>query len=186
MKYFLLAGILGFVFWTLSELIEIYLRGYNPAVYYLTTLYHVFAGFGIWGLHKAQSNDQKNLPSMMGAGTAFIAYVSIIYFPIAVMHSGLSISAFIKANPIYRILGGFWFLGMILFGVSLLKTMHFPVWNGVVFLLGSIMFTATPLLGWPVILVNITNIVFAATVIFMCFISLRTLAGASAKNQIRD
>jgi len=182
MKYLLYAGILGFSFWIASELIEIYLGGYNASVYYLTAAYHVFAGFGIWGLHKAQSRKDKNTLSMIGAAVTLIAYIGFIYFPIAMMHSGLSLSAFLDANPIYKIPGGFWFLGMILFGVSILKTKHFPAWAGIVFLLGTLMFTATPLLGWPAIFVNITNIIFALSVIYMCFISLRALEHERVKN----
>jgi hypothetical protein len=181
MKYFLLAGVLGFGFWIASELIEIYLGGYNASVYYLTALYHVFAGFGIWGLHKAQSGEDKNTLSMIGAAVTLIAYIGFIYFPIAMMQSGLGLSAFLDANPIYKIPGGFWFLGMILFGVSILKTKHFPAWTGIVFLLGTLMFTATPLLGWPAILANATNIIFALNVIYMCFISLQTLENGRGK-----
>ena len=54
MKYLLYAGIFGFTFWMISEVMEI-VNGYNPTVYYLTSVYHFLAGFGIWGLHNAQA-----------------------------------------------------------------------------------------------------------------------------------
>ncbi len=173
MKYLLYAGILGFSFWICSEVIEIYLGGYNSAVYYLTTLYHAFAGFGVWGLHKTQSDEKTNYLSLVGAAIVFIAYIGIAYFPIQVMNSGLTFAEFLDVIPAYKIPGALWFFGMIAFGISILKTRHFPAWTGVVFLLGTIMFTATPLLKWPVIVVNFTNIIFAATVIYLCIISLR-------------
>lgn len=172
MRLLLWAGILGFSFWILSELLEIYLRGYNPTVYYLTAAYHVFAGFGIWGLHKAQSGQGRNTLSLVGAAIAFIAYVGVIYFPIAVLNSGLSIAEFLDANPLYAIPGVLWFVGMLLFGISLLTTRHFPTWSGSVFVLGTIIFTATPLLNGPALLANVTNIIFAGTVISLCLMSL--------------
>lgn len=173
MKYFLMAGILGFASWALSEALEIYQSGYSPPVYYLTALYHVFAGFGVWGLHKAQSKHGGSMLSFTGATITLIAFLCMVYFPIAVMNSGLSITGFFDVNPAYKVPAALWFAGMTLFGISILKTKHFPTWTGVVFLLGTIVFTATPLLKWPTLLANVTNSVFAATVIYMCFTSLR-------------
>lgn len=91
---------------------------------------------------------------------------------------GLSFPEFIAANPLYKIPGGFWFLGMILFGISLFMTKYFPSWTAVVFIIGTVMFTATPLLGWPTILVNCTNIVLSLTVIYMCVFGLNNIRGA--------
>ncbi len=173
MNYLLYAGILGFSFWICSEVIEIYLSGYNAAVYYLTALYHVFAGFGVWGLHKIQSGQCKNVLSAFGAATTLIAYVGVIYFPIEVMHSGLTIPEFLNIKPIYKIPGALWLLGMLMFGVSVLKSKHFPIWTGVVILLGAGIFVATPLLNWPAKLANVSNILLAATFIYLCTISLR-------------
>ena len=173
MKYLLYAGILGFSFWMVSEIIEI-VNGYNPTVYYLTSGYHFLAGIGIWGLFKVQPND-KNRLGKIGAVITLIAYLSLTYFPIIVMNSGLNLSEFIDANPIYKIFGGFWFLGMILFGISLTKTKCFPLWTAIVFIIGTIIFTATPLLGWPTVLANCTNIIFSLTVIYMCVFGLNKL-----------
>jgi hypothetical protein len=92
MKYLLYAGILGFSFWMISEIIEL-VHGYNPTVYYLTSGYHFLAGFGIWGLHKAQAST-KNPLSKIGAFIALIAYLGLTFFPIQVMHSGMNFSEF--------------------------------------------------------------------------------------------
>ena len=173
MKYLLHAGILGFSFWMVSEVIEI-VTGYNSAVYYLTSGYHFLAGIGIWGLYKVQPNN-KNTLGKIGAVITLITYLGLTYFPIAVMNSGFNFSEFLEANPGYKIPGGFWFLGMILFGISLIRTTYFPLWTAIVFIIGTIIFTATPLLGWPTILVNCTNIVFALTVIYMCIFGLNKL-----------
>ena len=85
MKYLLYAGILGFSFWMVSEIIEI-VNGYNPTVYYLTSGYHFLAGIGIWGLFKVQPND-KNTLGKIGAVITLVAYLSLTYFPITVMNS---------------------------------------------------------------------------------------------------
>jgi hypothetical protein len=81
----------------------------------------------------------------------------------------------LDAYPFYKIPRGFWFLGMILFGISVVKTQYFPSWTALVFILGTIMFTAKPLLGWPTILVICTNTVFSLTVIYMCVFGLNKL-----------
>ena len=172
-KYLLFTGIIAFSLWIASEMIEI-CNGYTPVVYYLTAGYHFLAGFGILGLHKAQSKD-KNLLSMIGAIVGFLAYLSLTFFPIQVMNSGLSFSAFIETNPIYKIPGGVWFLGMMLFGISVLRSQFYPKWTAIVFLSGILMFTATPLLQWPTLPVNITNIVLALTIIYMSFLGLKSL-----------
>jgi hypothetical protein len=166
MKYLLYAGILGFSFWMISEAMEM-VHGYNPIVYYLTSGYHFLAGFGIWGLHKVQA-DNKNRLSKIGAFITLIAYVGLTFFPIQVMNSGLDFPEFLEANPLYKVPGGFWFLGMILFGISLIRTKYFPLWSALVFIIGTIMFTATPLLGWPTVLVNCTNMVLSLTAIYLC------------------
>jgi hypothetical protein len=173
MKYLLYAGILGFSFWMISEVIEI-VNGYNPTVYYLTSGYHFLAGIGIWGLYKVQPNSKNSL-GKIGAVITLIAYLGLTYFPIAVMNSGLNFSEFLEANPLYKIPGGFWFSGMILFGISLIRTKHFPLWTAIVFIIGTIIFTATPMLGWPIILVNCTNIVLSLTVIYMSILGLNKL-----------
>jgi hypothetical protein len=173
MKYLLYAGILGFSFWMISEIIEV-IDGYIPTVYYLTSGYHLLAGIGIWGLHKAQAHNENTL-SKIGAALALIAYMGLTFFPIQVMNSGMNFSDFLEANPLYKIPGVFWFLGMILLGISLLKTKYFPSWTSIAFILGTIIFTATPLLGWPTILANCTNIAFSLTVIYMCIYGLNKL-----------
>lgn len=173
MKYLLFAGILGFSCWMISEFIEIF-SGYNATVYYLTAAYHFFAAFGIWGLYRVQKQEGNSL-GKIGAVISAVAYLGLVYFPIAVMHSGLHFPAFLEANPAYKFLGGFWFLGMMMFGISLLRTKYFAVWTAVVFIVGTLLFTATPLLGLPTMLVNFTNIVFAMTVIYLCVFGLNQL-----------
>lgn len=180
MRYFLIAGVLGFSFWVLSEAFEIYAGGHTDVVYYLTSLYHVLAGFGLWGLHKTQTRSSANALSCLSAAIVFISYLGLAYFPIQIMNSGLRVPDFLNVNPIYKVLGVFWFSGMIMFGVSILKTNYFPAWTGIFVILGPIVFTATPILNWPGTLAKITNIILSITIIYMCIISYRVFNSSTS------
>jgi len=172
-KLFLYAAIFGFTCWMISEVFEIVHGGYSPTVYYLTSVYHFFAGVGIWGLYKRQTLNKNTFNTVSTAITS-IAYIGLTLFPVDVMNSGLSIIDFVNSNPIYKVGGFIWFIGMIMFSISVIRTTFFPKWTGIVMLIGTIIFMVTPLLGWPVLLVNINNIIFAATVIYISFNNLKT------------
>lgn len=172
MKALLYAVLLGFASWMLSEVLEIVQGGYSPAVYYLTAVYHVFAGIGLWGLYKAQT-PSKNAFNRVSTALASLAYLALTLFPLQVMQSGLSISDFVLAHPVYKLIGLVWFIGMLLFSVSVIRSGVFPRWAGVVMVIGTVVFTATPLLGWPTLLVNVTNIIFAATVLYISTLGLK-------------
>lgn len=179
MKYLLSAAIMGFGCWAVSEVLEIVQGGYSPAVYYLTAAYHVLAGLGVWGIYKAQTPD-KNLFNLAATAIVSIAYLSFAIFPLQVMWSGLSMGEFVTANPVYKLAGLVWFVGMMLFSVSVIRTGYFPKWAGVIMVFGTVVFTATPMFGWPMLLVNVTNIIFAVTVIYISFLGLQ--AGAARRN----
>ena len=101
MKYLLYAGILGFAFWMISEVIEL-ISGYNSTVYYLTSGYHFFAGLGVWGLYKVQQGH-SNILGKTGAVISSLSYLGLTLFPIQVLNSGLSFPEFLEANPLYKI-----------------------------------------------------------------------------------
>ncbi len=166
MKYLIYSAILGFGLWMGSEIIEIIQGGYSPVVYYLTAGYHFFAGLGIWGLYKKQT-PVKNTFNTISASIASISYLVLTLFPVQVMNSGLSMADFLEQHPLYKLGGGIWLGGMLLFSISVIKTSYFPRWSGLMILLGTLIFTIGPLLTWPMILININNILFAATVMYM-------------------
>ena len=172
MKYLLLTFILGFMCWIISEVIEIIQSGYSAEVYYLTAGYHFFAGIGIWGIYRKQT-PEKNRFNLISVSIASAGYLLLTLFPIQVLQSGLSMVEFVEVNPIYKLLGFIWFAGMTLFSVSIIRSGTFPKWTGAIMLAGTLMFTATPLLGWPVIWVNIMNILFAITVIYISTLALK-------------
>lgn len=172
MKFFLFAVILGFGCWIVSEVFEIVQGGYSPEVYYLTAAYHVLAGIGVWGIYKVQT-PRKNLINLTATAIASIGYLFFAIFPLQVMRSGLSMAEFVAANPIYKLAGLVWFAGMMLFSISVIRTGYFPRWAGVIMVFGTVVFTATPIFGWPMLIVNFTNIIFAGTVMRLGFLGLR-------------
>lgn len=179
MKYLLYAAILGFAFWLVSEVLEIVQAGYSPPVYYLTAAYHLFAGLGVWGLYKAQTPD-KNVFNLAGAALTSLAYLSITLFPLQVMWSGLGFSDYLDATPVYKLLGLAWIIGMLLFSVSVIRTGFYPKWAGVIMVITTVVFAASRPLGLPMLLVNVNDIILSATVIYISFIGLKTVAPSTA------
>lgn len=166
MNYLVYAAILGYACWLGSELVEIAQGGYTPTVYYLTAAFHAFAGIGIWGVHFLQARA-KNTLSAVGTTMASLSYLSLIYLPIQVMHSGLSASEFRAANPVYMIPGMINVVGLILFGIAVVRTKFFPAWTGVIIISGIILFAAAMTQGLHLV-ANINNILLSSTIIYMC------------------
>jgi hypothetical protein len=173
MKYLLFAAILGYLCWIGSEVVEIAQGGYNSTVYYLTAAFHFFAGFGIWGLHFLQ-NRSKNTLSAAGTVMISLSYLALAYLPIQVMHSGLSNLEFIEANPIYKIPAMINVVGMIVFGIAVIRAKFFPAWTGVIIIFGSIIFAVAMTKGLQVI-ANINNIIISMTIIYMCILGYQWL-----------
>ena len=93
---------------------------YTPTVYYLTSICHILAGIGFWGLHVLQTK-QKNILSFLGTLLISITYFALAYFPIQAMNSDLSITEFIEQNLFYKIPGLLSLLGFILFSIAVFK-----------------------------------------------------------------
>lgn len=161
----------GFLLWVGSELLEIIEGGYTPAVYYMTSGYHLLAGFGIWALHMLQS-QQGNRLSAISVALISVTYFTLSYFPIQVLNSGLSVSEFLTEAPLYKLAGGLSLLGFILFGISVIRSKHFPVWTGIVLILGTLIYAFAMSMQLSLI-VNINNIVLSVTVLYMCFSGLK-------------
>lgn len=173
MKYLIYAAILGYSCWIGSELVEIVGGGYNPTVYYLTAAFHFFAGVGIWGLHFLQ-NRPKNILSTTGTAMISLSYLALTYLPIQVIHSGLSNLDFIEANPIYKIPAVINVVGMIVFGIAVIRAKFFPAWSGVVIILGILIFVVSMTSGFQIV-ANINNIILSMTIIYMCILGYRQL-----------
>lgn len=173
MKYLLYTAILAFTLWLGSELIEIIQDGYTSTVFYMTSAYHILAGFGIWGIHQLQSK-KKNFLSSTGVLLISSTYFALAYFPIQVMNSGLSVSEFIGINPIYKIPGLINLVGFIVFGTAVIRTKYFPAWTGIFIILGTLIYAIAIALKFPIV-VNINNMILSITIIYMCIFGLRKI-----------
>jgi len=173
MKYLIYAAILGYTSWIVSEMVEIAQGGYNATVYYLTAAFHLFAGIGIWGLHFLQSRKQNTLSAVATVMVSF-TYLALTYLPIQVMHSGLSGLEFAAANPVYKIPGMINVIGLVVFGIAVIRTKFFPVWTGAIIILGGIIFAVAMTQGFQLI-ANINNIILATTIIYMCMLGYQGL-----------
>lgn len=165
MKYLIYIVILAFLIWIASEVIEMIIGGYNPTVFFLTSAYHILAGSGIWAVHRLQA-QKKNTLSAIGTAMISITYFALAYFPIQVMHSGLSVSDFIAATPVYKIPGLVSLVGFIILGISILKTKYFPPWTGFVIILGTIIY-ALAMSRQLQLVVNINNVIISSAIIYM-------------------
>jgi len=177
LKYLLIIAIAGFSCWLLSEVLEIVQGGYSTSVYYLTSAYHLLAGIGIWGLCLLQPRENYKWLAV-GAALASVFYILLTPFPLQLLSSGLNAREFVDANPIYKLVALGWFSGMIIFSVSTLKTGYFPRWASLIMVVGTIVFTVSPILEWPSLLVNANNIIFAGAVLYNCVFGL--LAGGGS------
>jgi hypothetical protein len=180
MKWLLYITILGFIIWIITEIIE-FTISYIPSDYYLTSAFHILGGIGIWGLHLAQYK-KKNIISLIGTAIISISFFSIVYFPIQVMHSGLTFpEVYLRHHPIYTIpLLGF-AVGFIILGIAALKTRYFPLWTGWIVILGALIMTgiyAYESVGDATSesihrILNVNDIIFSLTIIYMCLFGLK-------------
>jgi len=172
-KNLLYIALAGFVLWIISELLEIFHGGHTPDVYYVTSVHHIFACLGIWGLHMAQARKKE----MLSFGTTLlisIGYFAIIYFPIQVMNSGLGVGEFITANPFYKIPFRMIMVGYILFGIAVIKIKYYPAWTGVLMLLGAILYSTAMALKLET-MINIDTIIMSLNIIYMSYFGLAKL-----------
>jgi len=168
MKYLLIAAVLGYLCWMISEVVEIIHGGFNPTVYYLTAAFHLFSGIGIWGLHLVQYRS-KNTLSLIGTVMVSLSYLSLVYLPIQVLHSGLSGVEFVELNPMYKIPAFVNVTGLILFGIAVIRSKFYPMWTGAFIIVGSIIFLTAMMNGFQTV-ANINNITLSATIIYMCIV----------------
>lgn len=91
MKFLPHAGILGFSYWMIAAFMVIF-KGEHAPVYFFTAGYHFFAGIGIWGLYRAQKQGENTL-GKIGAVRSALAYLGLVYVPIAGSQTGVHLPA---------------------------------------------------------------------------------------------
>ena len=182
MRYLLYAVIFGFACWMVSDIIELVQVGRGPSVYYLTAAYHVFAGVGLWGLYKAQTSG-RNVFNFVSTALASLTYLALTLFPLQVLWSGLSMVEYMDAHPLYKLLGLVWFIGILLFSITVIRSGYFPKWAGIVMVIGFAIFATGGPLAVPMILININTVILSAVVIYLGFFGLKAPASRAGTVQ---
>lgn len=141
MRIFLYIATLGYVAWIGSEIAELLAQGYTPTVFLLTAIYHLLAGLGIWGLHRAQAQSAGKL-SLVGATLISLSFLALIYFPLGAMQAGLTPPEYASTRPLFQLVGLMNIFGFILFGIAIYRARIFPRWTGPMLAIGNLLFAA--------------------------------------------
>lgn len=172
MKALLLSALLGFSCWLISDLIELVSGEYGAAVVYLTSLFHLLVGIGIWGLYSAIVSGRQRL-LLISTAMVSVGHLGLAALPLQVHWSGQSLMLILGAHPIYIALLVMWSVGMLSFCVSVIQADHQPTWIGWLMLIGySMVIVGRPLnMAKPV--VNLATIVLSVALILLCVLNLR-------------
>lgn len=170
MKIFLWFAIAGFAAWAISDILEALVGGRTPMVYYLTSAYHALAAIGVWGIHRAQSDNGFNL-STIAAVMQSIGLAVVILLPLELMQSGMEPGEFAIQNP-HFLAGGFLNVcGMIALGVAIWRCGVFPRWTAVAIPIGAVLFITLGVANAGLI-ANISNVLLAVTFIYIALLGL--------------
>lgn len=171
MRTFLYIATLGYVAWIGSEIAELLAQGYTPTVFFLTAIYHLLAGLGIWGLYHAQAQYAGKL-GLVAASLISLSFLVLVYFPLGAMQAGLTPPEYASTRPFFQLFGFMNILGFILFGIAIYRARVFPRWTGPVLAIGKILFaTLLAAGGGPVL--NAVSIGLALVVLWMITLALR-------------
>lgn len=170
MRILLWFAIAGFGVWAASDIIEAVEGERTPAVYYLTSVYHALAAVGVWGIHRAQSDNGWNL-STLAAAMQSIGLAWVILLPLQMMSSGMEPRAFVAEHPYFVIGGILNVLGMIVFGAAIWRCGVYPRWTALVIPAGAVAFITLGLSDAGLI-ANLANVLLAATFVFLAGLAL--------------
>jgi hypothetical protein len=151
--------------WALSEIIELALGGRTQMSLFLTAAFHLLMVFGIWGAFIGQG-ERRGQPSMVAALLVSIGYLVMIYPPLKVgIDPKLTLHGFMDAYPAFKAAGLAAVFGKSLFGLAILRSGAYPVWTGIVLLIGPLLFAGLMLAGGPDRVAIITNLCVAAALL---------------------
>jgi len=163
--------------WVLSEGLEVLSGGRNSLTLWLTAAFHLLIASGIWGAYAGQSGGRSGL-SRLAAGTASLGYLILVYPPVAVSQApSMTIGDFMSANPFFGIAGVLATLGIILFGISVLRYKSYPLWTGVVLIISPVIFAAIMMSEGPEPIGIAANVVEGIALIAMGKYALRSQPG---------
>jgi hypothetical protein len=147
------------VTWIISEAMELAAGGRTTSTLYLTAVFHLLMGIGIWGAYMAQAVP-RHRASLVGAAMTSLGYLVLVYPPLAISTSPLmTISEFMATNAPFRIAGFLAVSGTVILGVAFLRAREYPVWTGIALVLCPIAFAGVISRGGPDVVVIAANII---------------------------
>lgn len=158
--------ILAFVLWIVSEVIELIIGGYNPAVYYITTAYHLTAAIGIFYFFERIPGSKRPLLLPVSIILISLTYLILLPFPIQVMQSGLSVKAFLSDHIYYKAAGLISVVGFLLFGASIARSWKDIRWIGYGIILCTLIYVFSMVNAYH-ILMNFNNIILGSLMILL-------------------
>jgi hypothetical protein len=157
MKPLLIAAIIGYGCWLISDLIELLTGEYGSPVVYLTALFHLFGGVGIWGLCLALSPERRPL-ALISTSLVSIGHLGLAPLPLHVHWAGQGLMLILGEHSIYVLLLLGWSIGILAFSVSVIRSPRVPTWIGWCMLIGFAMIIASRPMNWPTPFINLTTI----------------------------
>ena len=173
MKYLIYTLIISAVCWILSEVMEITSGSRTSITLWLTSAFHFFIAFGIWGAYSGQDHKKSSL-SLVAVVMVSVGYLILVYPPIAVsLTPTMTITEFMEVNVPFKFAALLAVLGTILFGVSILRHKSYAAWIGIALVVCPVIFSAVMILGGFEQIAAIANLVESGALIA---ISLRVLS----------
>jgi len=177
MKPLLIAAMIGYGCWLISDLIELLTGEYGSPVVYLTALFHLFAGIGIWGLSLGLSQERRPL-ALISTSLVSIGHLGLAPLPLHVHWSGRGPMLILGEHSIYVVLLLAWSIGILAFSMSVIRSPRVPTWIGWCMLIGFAMIIASRPMSWPTPFINLATI-------GLCLVMIRSVAGAWSTSDSR-
>lgn len=162
----------GYACWWVSDVIELLTGTYSSVVVYLTALFHLLVGIGIWGLAAALAGKGRRL---LWASTLLVSlgHLSLTVLALHVHWSGLESRLVIGSHPLYLIPLLLWSLGVIVFSGRLVCLPWLPAWMGWTLLAGFSLIILSRPLGWPMPAINLITIALSSALLYLGTLCLR-------------
>ncbi len=162
----------GYGCWLLSDILEWLTGDYGSTVVYLTALFHLLAGIGIWGLASALATKDSRLFWFCSLLMS-IGHLSLVALPLHVHWSGLGSRLVIGAHPVYLIPLLMWSVGALLFSAQLIRSNRQSAWIGWGLAVGFTLLILSRPMNWSMSTINLITIAVSIVLIKLCYQCLR-------------
>jgi len=153
--------VLAAVLWIISEILEMIQGGFSPLQLTLTATAFTLLPYGFLGIHRAQA-ERGGILSFFGAicsGISFIIFSGDAMIEIVLgARETMKILETVSGKAIFYTGSLLCLVGVIVFGIAIVRARVFPRWTGIVFVVVNLLILLMSLL--PPIAFVILNIVF--------------------------